>query len=141
MKRDYWFHKEENLLVEKYSKIVNKDDFDQFNGALYNELDKNQTMLTLIDVSDATLFNIDYGQISSLFKEFLGRVGEDNKMNVAIFHGLNDKDDYLKISAFSKYESDSIQIKNFIELRDAFDWLNTNETVRDKIRLQLRREN
>lgn len=141
MKRDYWFHKEDNLLVEKYSKIVNREDFGRLNGALYLELDQSKPMQTLVDMSDATLFNIQYGQISTIFKEFLDRVGEQNQINVAIFTGENDKDDYLKISAFSKYESGNVRIKNFDELRDAFDWLNLELDVRKKIRVQLQREN
>lgn len=141
MKRDHWFHTDSNLLVEKYSKIINKEDFERMTGVLYLELDSSKLIKSLIDISDGNLFNINYGQISSIFDEFLIRIKNIENMQVAIFSGLNSKDDFLKISAFSKYESENVKIKNFVELRHAFEWLELNDIDIRKIKKQLQKEN
>lgn len=133
MKRDHWIYSEQNLLVEKYQKVLNTEHIEALDGRLLSQLDKSRKLLHLVDVSQATLFNIDYGDISGLFEGLKDRIGESNSVKIALFSGENDKDDFMKVSTLTKYESDEIQMRNFVELKDALNWLEIQSDIREKV--------
>lgn len=138
MKYDFWLYPEANLLVEKFSKIVNLQDFDKFDGSRFAEIEKSSKKIdALIDMSDATLFNIKHDEIKKIYQSVIDRVKGDTVMKIAIYNGNNSKDDYLKISLFTKFENDRIQMMNFLDLKEAMDWLGLSEDYREKIRVRL----
>ncbi len=138
MKRDYWSYPESNLFVERYSNVVNKEHFDTLDGSLIAQMDKSKEINAIIDMSDATLFNIQYGEISGLFKGFISRLGGSSQsIKVAIFCGANSKDDFLKISTFTKYATDKIKIECYSEWLPLFNWLEIENKQRDQIRATL----
>jgi hypothetical protein len=123
MKRDHWIIPESNLLIEKYSRMINREHLEVLDGSLFAKLDKSKQMLHLIDFSEASIINIKYDELNILFSDFQKRLGDNTQIKVAIYNGGNNKSDYLKMSTFSKNESDLIKISTFIELFDAFNWL------------------
>jgi len=138
MKRNYWLYPDSNLIVERYYNVVNKEHFDALDGSLFSQLDKSLELLAIVDMSGATLFNIQYGEISSLFKGFISRLGgKEVNIKVAIFCGENSRDDYLKLSTFTKYETEAIRIQCFTEWLPMFNWLNLENKLRDNIRAEL----
>mgnify|MGYP000750406509 CR=1 FL=1 len=133
MKKEHWINPESNLIVEKYSKVINREHLDQLDGRLYNEMDKGRPLLHLADFTDATFFNLDYGEMADIFNDFLNRLGDNVGTKVAFYSGNNDKDDLMKVSAFSKYETSKVQLKSFVELIDAVKWLELTQEDRQEI--------
>lgn len=132
MKWDYWIYEDDNLIVEKYAKVLNSEHFEARDGRLYRQMNSGKQILQLVDFSEATLFNIQYDEIKMLFNDLNKRIGNAS-VKVAMYTGDNDKDDYMKMSTFSKHETDQIQIKNFVELYDAFTWLDLPDKTRQKV--------
>ena len=132
MRRDVWLYPEDNLLVEKYYNVVNGEHLNAHDGSLYRQLDNTRQIISLVDLSEATLFNIDYSEFSELFENFLHRL-EGVAIKVALYSGGNDKDDFMKASTFTKFEGGHVQIENFVELFDAFNWLELDDKLRQKI--------
>lgn len=138
MKYDFWLYPEANLLVEKFSKIVNLKDFEGFDGSRFAELEKTSDKITsLVDMSDATLFNIKHDEVSKIYKSLVDRIKGNTSMKIAIYNGNNSKDDYLKTSLFTKFENERIQMQNFLDLKEAMNWLELSEDYREKIRVRL----
>ena len=133
MKREHWIIPESNLLIEKYSKVINVEHLEDLNGALFAQLDSKKTMLHLIDFSDATFFNMKYDDLPVIFNGLVNRLGKTPEIRIALFSGNNDKDDYMKVSAFTKYENGRIKIRNFVELLDAVKWLELSQNDRLKV--------
>lgn len=133
MRREHWIIPESNLLIEKYSKVINLEHMHELDGHLIAQLDTNRTMLHLVDFSDATFFNMDYGDLPIIFNGLLNRLGDTSKVRIALYSGENDKDDYMKVSAFSKYENSRVQMKNFVELIDAVKWLELSQDDRENV--------
>lgn len=133
MKKEHWIYPESNLIVEKYSKVINREHLDKLDGLLYSQMDKDRLLLHLADFSDATFFNLDYSEMSDIFNDFVHRLGGTVQTKVALYSGNNDKDDYMKVSAFSKYETGKVQMKNFVELIDAVKWLELSQDDRASI--------
>jgi hypothetical protein len=133
MKRDYWLYPEANLIVDKYAKVLNAEHLDKLDGALIKQMDMSKEMLLLVDLSDATLFNISYGDMPALYSDFLERLGSAASIKLALFSGENDRDDYMKVSTLTKYETERVQMKNFVELKDALNWLELHQDVRHAV--------
>lgn len=133
MKKEHWIYPKSNLLVEKFSKVINREHLDKLDGTLYNQMNKERVVLHLADFSDATFFNLEYGEMTDIFNDFIDRLGGDVESKVALYSGNNDKDDYMKVSAFSKHETGKVQMKNFVELIDAVKWLELSQDDRASI--------
>lgn len=123
MKHEHWIIESANLLVERYTGVVNKNDIGKGEGRLYRMLDETRPILSIVDVSQAIFFNIKHDEIKQVFQGFEGRIGNNAKGKFVIYNGNNAKDDYLKTSLFSKYETEDVRIQNFIDLKEASDWL------------------
>ena len=138
MKRDYWLYPESNLIVEKYYGVINPEDFDRFDGSLFRQIkgDENK-VFGLADISQANFFNVKYDDLRHLYDAMVKRVGYDTPAKIAFYNGENAKDDYLKVSQFTKFESLNLQVESFLELSEALDWLCVNDKDRVKVRQRL----
>lgn len=123
MKHEHWIIESANLLVEKYKGVINKEDIGKGEGKLYRMMDHDRPFKSIVDVSEAIFFNIKHDEIRFIFDDFRNRLGSHGKGQFVLYNGNNAKDDYLKTSLFTKYETDNIQLRNFIDIAEASEWL------------------
>lgn len=123
MKHEHWIIESANLLVEKYKGVINKNDIGKGEGRLYRMMDSERPFLSIVDVSEAIFFNIKHDEIKFIFEDFQKRLGDHERGKFVLFNGNNAKDDYLKTSLFTKFETSDIRLRNFIDLKEATDWL------------------
>lgn len=138
MKRDYWLYPESNLIVEKYYGVVNKEDFDRFDGSLFRQVKGDSNVVfSVADISEASFFNIKYDDLQHLFDAIVKRVGHDATAKIAFYNGNNAKDDYLKVSQFTKFHANNLEIESFVDLLDVMNWLDLNHDDRENLRKKL----
>lgn len=138
MKRDYWLYPESNLIIEKYYGVINKEDFDRLDGSLLRQVEGSEKEIkALADLSSAHFFNIKYDDLKHVFDAFVKRVGANTVAKIAFFNGENAKDDYLKISQFTKFEAANLEIESFLELPEAMKWLELSKTDQQIARQKL----
>lgn len=123
MKHEHWIIETANLLVEKYKGVINKNDIGKGEGRLYRMMDSGRPFKSIVDVSEAIFFNIKHDEIKEIFKDFQNRVGEDTQGKFVLYNGDNSKDDFLKTSLFTKFETADLRLRNFIDLKEATQWL------------------
>lgn len=123
MKHEHWIIESANLLVEKYKGVINKNDIGKGEGRLYRMMDKARPFKSIVDVSEAIFFNIKHDEIKFIFEDFQKRLGDEASGKFVLYNGNNAKDDYLKTSLFTKFETSDIRLRNFIDLKEATDWL------------------
>jgi len=128
MKHEHWIIESANLLVEKYKGVINKDDIGKGEGKLYRMMDDDRPFKSIVDVSEAIFFNIKHDEIRFIFNDFQNRLGSRGEGQFVLYNGKNAKDDYLKTSLFTKYETDNIKLRNFIEIDEATEWLNLSKS-------------
>lgn len=133
MKHEHWIIESANLLVEKYKGVINKNDIGKGEGRLYRMMDTERPFKSIVDVSEAIFFNIKHDEIKFIFEDFQNRLGEDGAGKFVLYNGNNAKDDYLKTSLFTKFETDDIRLRNFIDLKEATDWLELDQKVAEEV--------
>jgi len=128
-KWEYCTFRNGSILVEKYSGPITKNNILKTDNYIiteeYSELKK---LLILCDISEATFSGLDYKEIPELLEAFKSNPDELAGTKLALYHGGNSKEDFLKFSAYSKHEYNlTVFIQSFLSLESAMNWLGFTE--------------
>lgn len=141
MKHEYLKFDDEALVVEQFFGVVNAEDIIRTDNEVFSSfrsmIDKGHTCYKLLsDISNAYFDNLKYdqlGQINASIERQLEGLPAGVKLKLALFSGENHKDDFLKASQYTRFETERLTIKNFLDIRDALNWLELDSSTRTKI--------